>query len=920
MRRPMTHRVTGSDPCAAPARRLGTVIALLLVAVCAARADAQTGTFVDRQSPTDLRVVDYNINWDSIFEDGDPDNHEWREYDMSDEFVRIVQALNPDILCLQEINFDRPAQDVADILDAALPLGDGIGWRSYIGSDDVILSRYDLSMTANDTIPTTNRDHAQALIDLPDGQVSYDLYLINAHFKAGGTSTDIARRQQHADAIVNWIRDCQNTGGNINLPSDTPIVVLGDLNVYDTDPAYQLTTLITGDIVDEGTYGSDYPPDWDATDNTDALPLHNAVGPDTYTWRDDSGSFNPGALDRVIYTDSVIAVSYSFVLNTTTMTAPELAATGLQANDVVLDPGSGYFDHLPIVVDFALPGGCTGDEDCDDGNPCTDDTCVDQQCVFTPNDANSCDDNLFCTGTESCVSGDCVSGVDPCALDEMCDEDTDTCLPVTQTVYDFTGITSPSSTHIAQDGEIDVADSMIENGTFPARRDTINGWNNWSEASSAEYAALVGSDDSRYQGADPGSGDNAAMLFEFYVAEDPADIAQIDVSVELGRYESTDLGWVYIWNYTTGSYLVLGSQSGTADQVVAASITSNPGEYVESGTGELSVFVVNEDVSDWIRVDDISVTITAAATGDADGDAVPDGVDNCPTDYNPGQEDCNGDGEGDACEATGDEQDDDGDGTCNGVDGCPNDPDKIDPGICGCGTPDTDTDGDLTPDCNDLCPNDPDKIDPGVCGCGTPDTDTDGDQTPDCNDGCPNDPDKIDPGICGCGEPDTDTDGDLTPDCNDLCPNDPDKVDPGICGCGTPDTDTDGDLTPDCNDNCPYEPALVEPELNHEHPATTCSDGIDNDCDGYTDGEDIDCQFPDCTCGDLNDSGGPVDLSDFSEFSVCFGLRAPTAQCPSELFECADLNQDNWINNSDFSSFQVLFGGVSTNSPPNCAE
>ena len=71
----------------------------------------QTGTFVDRQSPNDLRILCYNINWDSIFEDGDPDNHEWREFDMSDQFVRVIQAVNPDITCLQEINWDRPAQD-----------------------------------------------------------------------------------------------------------------------------------------------------------------------------------------------------------------------------------------------------------------------------------------------------------------------------------------------------------------------------------------------------------------------------------------------------------------------------------------------------------------------------------------------------------------------------------------------------------------------------------------------------------------------------------------------------------------------------------------------------------------------------------------------------------------------------------------
>jgi hypothetical protein len=45
--------------------------------------------------------------------------------------------------------------------------------------------------------------------------------------------------------------------------------------------------------------------------------------------------------------------------------------------------------------------------------------------------------------------------------------------------------------------------------------------------------------------------------------------------------------------------------------------------------------------------------------------------------------------------------------TC--ADGCPDDPNKWEPGICGCGNPDTDTDTDRdgTPDCIDECPNNP---------------------------------------------------------------------------------------------------------------------------------------------------------------------------------------------------------------------
>ena len=74
--------------------------------------------------------------------------------------------------------------------------------------------------------------------------------------------------------------------------------------------------------------------------------------------------------------------------------------------------------------------------------------------------------------------------------------------------------------------------------------------------------------------------------------------------------------------------------------------------------------------------------------------------------------------------------------------------------------------------------------------------------------------------------------------------------------------------------------------------------------------------------GAITPFGGPmqfdVDLTDFSMFSVCFGLTGPTAECPPDEFDCADMNDDDWVNLTDFNTFQVLFGNVSTNSPPNC--
>jgi hypothetical protein len=146
--------------------------------------------------------------------------------------------------------------------------------------------------------------------------------------------------------------------------------------------------------------------------------------------------------------------------------------------------------------------------------------------------------------------------------------------------------------------------------------------------------------------------------------------------------------------------------------------------------------------------------------------------------------------------------DSDGDGTPDGQDGCPADPNKTDPGQCGCGHPDTDTDGDGVADCVDPCPQD------------NPD-DTDGDGICDSADGCPADPNKSDPGQCGCGNPDTDTDGDGVADCFDPCPLDnPDDTD-GDGVCESSDLCVGDDLTGDCDSDgtCDDLDPCVKPVL-----------------------------------------------------------------------------------------------------------
>lgn len=152
-----------------------------------------------------------------------------------------------------------------------------------------------------------------------------------------------------------------------------------------------------------------------------------------------------------------------------------------------------------------------------------------------------------------------------------------------------------------------------------------------------------------------------------------------------------------------------------ADKFVHA---TGSGEFIVKPVIKLDVLYSGDGDDDGVADDeDICPGFDDAVDTDADG--VPDGCDNCMDTVNADQSDNDGDGIGDACD-----EDDDGDGTADDMDYCPTDPNKTEPGTCGCGVADTDTDNDGTPDCNDYCPTEPNKTEPSACGCGVEDTDT----------------------------------------------------------------------------------------------------------------------------------------------------------------------------------------------------
>lgn len=302
----------------------------------------------------------------------------------------------------------------------------------------------------------------------------------------------------------------------------------------------------------------------------------------------------------------------------------------------------------------------------------------------------------------------------------------------------------------------------------------------------------------------------------------------------------------------------------------------------------------NEECDDGNTVSGDGCSSACTAEPDADGDGIPDDVDNCKNDANADQKDCDTDGKGDVCD-----NDWDNDDKPDGVDNCAPDqtscqdaatlanlsnPDQSDKDGDGMGDVcDDDIDGDGRPNASDNCPlvANPDQEDKDGDGLGAAcdpsdeptDNDTDGDGVPDSSDNCPTDDngplegpnDQLDTDSDGNGDVcDVDDDNDGLSDADEtvqgLDPLDPDFDDDGVIdgvdscpknpdpSCGTPeptddpvDNDVDGDGVANTNDNCPNSSNAGQEDGDGDGIGDACdldNPEADSDGDGVKNGED----------------------------------------------------------------------------------
>ena len=280
---------------------------------------------IEKFNENDIRLVSYNTWNEGIL---DPDRQ--------DHFKRILQALDPDVVLLQEhSDWDQ----IENVIQSWFP---NVTWNaSWTYGDLVVLSRFSI---INDAFMNSERTMVALLHT--ENELGKNLLVFNSHLSCCDNNED---RQKQVDQFAAEWRDWRMNGlGPFEIEYGTPFVHVGDFNFVGY--RQQVETIRIGDIEDEVQYGNDFFPDWDSTAIIDPFLRHTGIRMG-YTWRKDASSFNPGKLDYVFYSDATIDTGKHYILNTLCMDGSTLNDYGLQLNDT-----QEASDHLPLIFDISVDG------------------------------------------------------------------------------------------------------------------------------------------------------------------------------------------------------------------------------------------------------------------------------------------------------------------------------------------------------------------------------------------------------------------------------------------------------------------------------------------------------------------------------------------------------------------------------------
>ena len=257
------------------------------------------------QSKDTIRVVSWNVQFGQLL-------------DQKDRGTRILQALKPDILLLQELDGDDTPELLGEFLQSSL----GGSWHVYMSEGNGTERHHQL----RSAIATKFKSIELTDVITPNKTVIANIEVQNKiimftslHLRCCGGPNSEADQQRREEATV--IRKAIDS-----IKSDG-FVIAGDWNLVGTKKP--LLTVQGNDFVTLEAFQPD--------------GLLNA------TWSDVSSPFTPGRLDWMLVSKDAFTIERGFILDTSDLHSETLATNHLLSDDTAI-----LSDHLPLVADLRI--------------------------------------------------------------------------------------------------------------------------------------------------------------------------------------------------------------------------------------------------------------------------------------------------------------------------------------------------------------------------------------------------------------------------------------------------------------------------------------------------------------------------------------------------------------------------------------
>jgi len=274
-----------------------------------------------KQDPSNLRVMSLNAQHAHMLDD-------------DERAGRIMRALKPDVILLQELTDRTRADDVESLLNRHAPPAEG-RWQVRIGEGGGNL-RCGIA-----THLPFEQVEALRVVGYPDREnyfmrqaallithQEHTLLAVSIHLRCCGGAT--GREEETRMVEVQQLRNAMDPLRDSRTFQG--IVIGGDFNLVGT--RRPLDMLAAGG-------------DLDGSNLTPAQPLQLDRRSNA-TWSDPSQPFVPGRLDYVVTSDATLDVKTAFVFDTA-----DLAQRWLMHHDLMEGDSIALSDHRPVVVDLA---------------------------------------------------------------------------------------------------------------------------------------------------------------------------------------------------------------------------------------------------------------------------------------------------------------------------------------------------------------------------------------------------------------------------------------------------------------------------------------------------------------------------------------------------------------------------------------